>query len=136
MTHILKCLKNCRNIREGSKSRPGPKIYNDWARDGTGHERDMSVPGLSGICVPKFRDLLSRGILAWGLSRRCLSRSRLSRGSESRSQSRGFAGPGSRQIPGQPPIPGLGYFFPISNIVFFQNCEFFLLFCLENLIFL
>ena len=35
-----------------------------------------------------------------GLSRRFLSRSRLFRGFESRSQSQGFAGPGSRHCPG------------------------------------
>ena len=68
-----------------------------------------TVPGLSGILVPKNRDLLSRRILVAG-SHRFLSRSRLSPGfeSRSRSQSRGFAGPGtgSPQIPGQAPIPG------------------------------
>ena len=39
-----------------------------------------TVPGLSGILVPKCRDLLSRVILVAGPSRRFLSRSRLSRG--------------------------------------------------------
>ena len=72
--------------------------------------RDIgTVPGLSGILVPKCRDLLSRGILVAGLSRRFLSRSRLSRGIESRSRSRswGFAGRDRDPdiVPGQPPIP-------------------------------
>ena len=55
-----------------------------------------TISGLSGILVPKCRDLLSRAILVAGLPRRFFSRSRLSRGfeSRSRSQSRGFAGPG------------------------------------------
>ena len=70
--------------------------------------RDVgTVPGLSGIFVPKCRDLLSRGILVAGLSRRFLSRSRLSRGFESRSRSWGFAGRDRDpdMVPGQPPIP-------------------------------
>ena len=70
-----------------------------------------TVPGLSGILVPKCRDLLSRGIFVAGLSRRFLSRSRLSRGFESRSRSRswGFAGRDRDPdiVPGQPPIPGI-----------------------------
>ena len=72
--------------------------------------QNPGTAGLTGILVPRCRDLLSRGILVPELSHRFLSRSRLSRGFEfrSRSQSRGIAGPGpgpgSRQIPGQPPI--------------------------------
>ena len=72
--------------------------------------RDVgTVPGLSGIFVPKCRDLLSRGILVAGLSRRFLSRSRLSRGFESRSRSRSWEFAGRNRnpdiVPGQPPIP-------------------------------
>ena len=65
-----------------------------------------TVPGLTGILVPRCRDLLSRKILVAGLSHRFFSRSRLSRGFGSRSRSWGFAGqdrdPGI--APGQPPI--------------------------------
>ena len=85
-----------------------------WARDGTGQFRDFwTAPdcpvGQSREILYRSRssrsllsrDLLSREILVPGLSRR-FSRSRLSHGfeSRSRSQSRGFAGPGSRQCPG------------------------------------
>ena len=72
--------------------------------------RCHGIPKAPGqILVPTCRALLSHGILVPALSRRFLSRFRLSRGVESGYQSRGFAGPGprSRQIPGQPPIPGL-----------------------------
>ena len=82
----------------------------------SGTERDLrpveSRDGPAvGILVPKFRDLLSRGILVAGLSRRFLSRSRLSRGFESRSRSWGFAGRDRDPdiVPGQPPIPEVCY---------------------------
>ena len=45
-------------------------------------------PELSGILVPKYRGLLSRWILVPGLSRKSLSRSRLSRGLKSLSRSK------------------------------------------------
>ena len=67
----------------------------------TSGERDLrhiesrdngTVPGLTEIIVPKWRNFLSRGILGPGLSCRFLFRSQLSRGfkSRSRSLSRGF----------------------------------------------
>ena len=62
------------------------KIFHIDSRD------SGTVPGLTVILVPRCRDLLSRGILVTGLSRRFLSRSRLSRGFESRSRSWGFVG--------------------------------------------
>ena len=70
---------------------------------GTGQDSPATVPRLSGILVPEFRDFLSGGILVAGLSRRFLSRSRLSRGLESRSRSKHgeFV-----IVPGQSPIPG------------------------------
>ena len=82
----------------------------------SGTERDLrpvesrdsgTLPGLSGILVPKCRDLLSRVLFIEGLSRRFLSRSRLFRGFESRSRSWGFASQDRDPdlVPGQPPIP-------------------------------
>ena len=77
---------------------------------GTGQDSPATVPRLSGILVPEFRDFLSGGILVAGLSRRFLSRSRLSRGLESRSRSKHgeFAGRDRDPVivPGQSPIPG------------------------------
>ena len=68
----------------------------------------QKAPGQIVTRVPRVLTYI--GLVA-GLSRRFFSRSRLLRGFEytSRSQSRGFAGPGSEQIIGQPPIPDWKY---------------------------
>ena len=67
MAHILKCLKSWRNVREGSKSRPDPKIYNHWARDGT--ERD--IPGPPGLATLSFARLLFLSLNSYSLIRQC-----------------------------------------------------------------
>ena len=99
-----------RDSRSAEQSRESRCIYVELykKKKKSVEARDSgTVPGLSGILVPKCRDSLSRGILVAGLSRRFLFRSRLSRGFESRSRSWGFAGRDRDRdiVPGKPPIP-------------------------------